>query len=95
MNFLHFDESNVIGTLLGVNLSPFVVPLLNSIELASELDNLLLLLGFLLLVLFDAAVQVGLAILSLNLLPHCESHTALVKSLVGGDGHFDFITNAQ
>ena len=59
------------------------------------MNDLLLLRSPLFLEFLNAAVQVSLAILSLDLLTHGESHTALVKSLVSGDRHFNLITDAK
>ena len=51
--------------------------------------------GLLSLKLLNFALKVGLAMLSLELLSHCESHRALIEGLVCGNGHLDLITDSQ
>tara|TARA_B110000305_G_C19242127_1_gene540430 strand:- start:500 stop:709 length:210 start_codon:yes stop_codon:yes gene_type:complete len=45
--------------------------------------------------LLDSLLKVGLSVLSLQLLSHGESHRGLVKGLISGDCHFDFVSNSQ
>lgn len=89
------EELELISALLLFVFASLTGPCLNSLNLALELDHfvlLFLLLGFQLLNLF---LQVRLAVLRLQLLPHGESHRRLVQGLVRCNGHFDLISYSQ
>ena len=92
---LVFEELVLFQTLFRINITVTSTPLVNSLKLALQLDNFVRLILLFGLKLFDAFLQIGLAMLRLQLLAHGERNGTLVESLVRCNGHPDFIPNAQ
>merc|ERR1711924_166310 len=68
---------------------------LNGFALVLEFHDAGLQLLLLLLVFGNHLLRLGLPLLRLELLPGAERDTALVESLVGCDGHADFIPHPE
>ena len=71
------------------------VPLVDGLDLRFEFRDLVLKLRLLVLELLDRLLKVGLAVLSLQLLPHREGNGGLIKRLVGADRHLDLVPNSE
>ena len=95
MQLLVLEELELLNALLLFNFLSLAVALLDGFDLRLELDDLILELGLLGFELLDFALEVGLAVLSLELLSHGKSDRALIEGLVSGDGHLDLITDSQ
>ena len=94
MHLLELEELNFLVTLLGLNLLSFSISLLDSLDLGLELGDFILKLGLFVFKLLDGLLKVCLSMLSLELLSHGEGNRALVKSLVGSDGHLDLVSHS-
>ena len=95
MTFLIFEEFNLLFSLLNFDFLPLLVSLLDGINLRFEFLNFVLQFGLLALELFNSFLEVGLTVLSLELLSHGEGNRALIKSLIGSDCHLDLISDSE
>ena len=95
MDFLILQKSDFLLTLLLVNFLALAVSLFDGFDFGLELNYFVFLFCLLGLELCNAFLKVCFAVLSLQLLSHCEGHTALVEGLVSGDGHLDLIAHSE
>jgi len=90
---LEFEEVNLVPPLGPLKSRPFGLTPLDRFALISQFDDFgfqLLFLGF---EVHDHAFGLRLALFGLELLAGAECHRRLVQSLVGGDGHPNFVAN--
>ena len=74
MGSLSVEEFDFFLAFLGINFSTRCFAIVNSLELALELNHFLSLFLLFVLQFTDAFLNVSLAVLSLQLLPHGKSH---------------------
>ena len=74
MGFLVLEELKFLLALFVLHLFALAVALLDGLDLGLQFDDLVLLLGLAGLKVGDTLLEVGLAVLGLELLAHGESH---------------------
>lgn len=89
------EELDLIGSLLLLTFTSLIVSLGDGFDLALKLNHFVRLLLLFGLKLLDFLLKVGLTVLGLQLFAHGKCHRTLVESLVGGNSHFDFITDTE
>jgi len=95
MSLLVFQEFKLFFTLLIFNFFAFGIALLDSLDLSLKLNDLVLLLGLSSFQIGNSLFEIGFTVFGLELLAHGEGNGTLVKSLIGSDGHLDFISDSQ
>lgn len=95
MLFLVLQKGDFIITLLLVNFLALDVSLFDGFDFRLELNYFVFLFCLLGLEVSNLFLKSSFAVLSLQLLPHGEGHTALVQGLVGGDGHLDLVAHSE
>ena len=95
MGLLVPEELDLSITLLAFDFLALLVALVDGFDLRLQLRNLVLKLRLLVLELLDGLLQVGLAVLSLQLLAHRERDGRLVERLIGADSHLDLVANSE
>jgi hypothetical protein len=94
VSLLVLKEGDFVHALLCFHTAALSVLFLDSLNLALQFNYFVFLFCSFCLELSNSLLEVSLAVLSLQLLAHRESNTALVKSLIGSNGHLNLIADA-
>ena len=95
MDLLVLEELKFFFALLRFNFLSFHIALVDCVDLSLQFNYFVILFCTFGLEFRNSLLEVRLAVLSLQLFAHGESHTGLVKSLIGGDRHLDLVANSQ
>jgi hypothetical protein len=95
VSLLVLKEGDLVHALLCFHTAALSVLLFDSLNLALQFNYFVFLFCPFCLELSYTLLEVSFSVLSLQLLAHRESYTALVKGLVGGNGHLDLIADTQ
>ena len=92
---LELKELHFLGSLVDISDSSFLISDLLSFNTSLKFNDLVFLSSFLILQVFDLFLKIILAMLGQKLLSHCESHSALVKSLISSISHIYVVSDSQ
>ncbi len=95
MLLLIAEELELLSAFLLLDLLSLTVALLDSFNLRLKFDNFILKLGLLSLKLLNFTFQISFTMFSLQLLSHGESDRGLIKGLVSGNCHLNFVSNSE
>lgn len=95
MVHLELKELHLFGSLVDISDTLFLVSDLLSLNTSLKFNDLVFVSQSFILKIDDLLLKVILAMLSQQLLPHGERHSALVQSLIRGVSQLDIISHPQ
>ena len=95
MRLLVLQKIDLIVSLFILHLLSFLVPLLNRIDLALQLNHLIVQLILSTIQIINSLFQISFSLLSLKLFPHAKCDSRLVQSLIRGNGHLNLIPHSE